>query len=443
MFLRPNVRQILQRLYVLGVYCIVGAIILVLWNYALPYFNAAEYQEEVYTRPTPQNPKCPDHQFLDHTENCKPYKCENCADHSCQLLNNVPICTKCAEKYILDFEYKMINGENKTYGVCKECPLRCKKCTSRTDCKECMSGWELRGKECVGFDCESGEEVGTNKRCNLAWECSDGSDEFLCPAPKSTLITYIECPDKKGWFSQNKKCNGIPDCLDGSDELGCPCRDDYFHCLDKKGCFKMDKIRDGTVHCRDASDEGDHHIHGLPGNYTMRGSDRTRSTYVEAMRFCKSIGRIMLQLYSDEQVEAIKKYYALDSKITRYWIGAQDRDNNAVWTWNDNGHGTGPTNLTYTAWAPYNDDFQWDTDLGFVKTYGQGQCAYLMAAENGRQTVYMYNQDCYNVNRVICMSEDAWVAPDKSIPCVYCTPGKVPPHGTISLLPANTTASKS
>lgn len=442
MFLRPNVRELLQRLYVLGVYCIIGAIILVLWNYALPYFKAAKYQEEVYTRPAHQKPKCLDNQFLDHTENCKHYKCEEkCADRSCQHLNNVPIrfnsnCTKCVEKYILDFEYKMIDGENKTYGVCKECPRGCKKCTSRTACTECKSGWELKGKECDGFECGSGEVIGGNKKCNTAFDCSDGSDEYQCPKStyqKSTFLTYIPCADKKGWIADYKKCNSIPDCFDGSDELGCPCRDDYFHCLDRKGCFSKNKIHDGRVDCRDASDEGDHPIPGLPGNYTIKGgtSVESRLTYLEAMRFCKSIGRIMLQLYSDEQVEKIIKYYSMDKDNLRYWIGAQDRDNNAVWTWNDG------TNFTYTAWAKYNDDFKWDSTVpAFLIARGQGQCAYLY-------NVNMYNQDCGLKDRVICMSEDAWVAPDKSIPCVYCTPGKLPPHGTISLLPANTSASKS
>merc|ERR1712018_329278 len=136
----------------------------------------------------------------------------------------------------------------------------------------------------------------------------------------------------KGWITEYKKCNNIPDCFDGSDELGCRCRDGYFHCLDRKGCFSKNKIRDGMVNCRDASDEGDHPIPGLPGNYTMKGStdQESRLTYLEAMRFCKSIGRIMLQLYSDEQVEKIMKYYGMETGNTRYWIGAQDRNNNKV-----------------------------------------------------------------------------------------------------------------
>jgi hypothetical protein len=62
------------------------------------------------------------------------------------------------------------------------------------------------------FVCRNGVTVPASARCNLAQDCSDGSDEIDCPT--FSCQNGDEIPDRY-------RCDGNQDCSDGSDEAGC------------------------------------------------------------------------------------------------------------------------------------------------------------------------------------------------------------------------------
>ena len=71
------------------------------------------------------------------------------------------------------------------------------------------------------FQCESGQCIPQNMRCNGNRDCPDGTDELDCPGCKSNEFA---CLDGNQCISMSKKCDKRQDCFDESDESDCPCK---------------------------------------------------------------------------------------------------------------------------------------------------------------------------------------------------------------------------
>ncbi|KAH8387838.1 hypothetical protein KR093_009841, partial [Drosophila rubida] len=134
--------------------------------------------------------------------------------------------------------------------------------------------------ECMSFQyqCGDGSCISGYKRCNGITDCADGADEYNClfnyddtnydsnngneneddndPLHECDLY-YFEC-DLGQCIPLEKKCDGYPDCQDETDELGCPpftehCLEQEFECDDY--CITRDQLCNGIVNCNDGSDE--------------------------------------------------------------------------------------------------------------------------------------------------------------------------------------------
>ncbi|KAL7728257.1 hypothetical protein ACLKA6_007363 [Drosophila palustris] len=124
------------------------------------------------------------------------------------------------------------------------------------------------------FQCNNGECINAEFKCNLKLDCQDESDETYehCFQTKcsSHRCSYGAC------FEDSQYCNGKADCWDGTDEyeFNCvnetevgelfnnkirgECRSEaytQFQCQQSKECISYSQVCDGVEHCRDKSDE--------------------------------------------------------------------------------------------------------------------------------------------------------------------------------------------
>ncbi|KRF94151.1 uncharacterized protein Dmoj_GI15893, isoform D [Drosophila mojavensis] len=144
--------------------------------------------------------------------------------------------------------------------------------------------------ECQSFQyqCGDGSCISGYKRCNGITDCADSADEYNCLINYDTNydsdsdtdndndplnecdLYYFEC-DFGQCIPLEKKCDGYADCQDETDELDCPaftatdrltandCRRDQFFC--DESCFDRSILCDGNIDCIDRSDERDCHLH--------------------------------------------------------------------------------------------------------------------------------------------------------------------------------------
>ncbi|CAI8027512.1 Low-density lipoprotein receptor-related protein 5 [Geodia barretti] len=79
------------------------------------------------------------------------------------------------------------------------------------------------GNHCFSyqFECDSGQCVENDYRCDREDDCYDGSDEDGC---SGTCYSYqFECKSGQCVSPSSSECDGTDDCYDGSDEDGCAC----------------------------------------------------------------------------------------------------------------------------------------------------------------------------------------------------------------------------
>ncbi|XP_034139567.1 basement membrane-specific heparan sulfate proteoglycan core protein isoform X14 [Drosophila guanche] len=132
------------------------------------------------------------------------------------------------------------------------------------------------GVECMSFQyqCGDGSCISGYKRCNGITDCADGADEYNClfnyedvdydtdtdpdnnPLNECDILEF-EC-DLGQCLPLEKKCDGYTDCGDETDELDCPaftgCASNQFRCHNGD-CIPYSSTCDGVPQCRDGSDE--------------------------------------------------------------------------------------------------------------------------------------------------------------------------------------------
>ncbi|CAL8318102.1 unnamed protein product [Lota lota] len=147
------------------------------------------------------------------------------------------------------------------------------------------------------WECDDGNCISADWRCDADGDCLDGSDETECQRPASSpcpagqfaCVDSVGCVNESGrcdgvrqcptgsdeedcgtnrgcleadWLCHNAmcvpreaRCDGNDDCLDRSDELYCGlCAEGWLKCPEG-GCVSPEQRCDGTRHCSDGSDE--------------------------------------------------------------------------------------------------------------------------------------------------------------------------------------------
>ncbi|SPP89186.1 blast:Basement membrane-specific heparan sulfate proteoglycan core protein [Drosophila guanche] len=149
-----------------------------------------------------------------------------------------------------------------------------KRCNGITDCADgadeynCLFNYEdvdydtdtdpdnnpLNECDILEFECDLGQCLPLEKKCDGYTDCGDETDELDCPAfTEHCLENEFECDEY--CMPRDQLCNGIANCNDGSDERGCTfCRDNAYLCNTGE-CIADGQRCNGQADCSDASDE--------------------------------------------------------------------------------------------------------------------------------------------------------------------------------------------
>ena len=160
------------------------------------------------------------------------------------------------------------SDEDQCHVVCSDTERSCedgRQCLDKDVwCDRVVDCWDAsdEGVGCDMFTCSNSETIDTIRRCDLHYDCTDGSDEQGCE----------EFCDETGGFlcdrssqclplsKSSKRCNGYKDCLLYGDELNCPrrlheCNATMFTCHSRRECVPYKDQCDGVPDCSDGSDE--------------------------------------------------------------------------------------------------------------------------------------------------------------------------------------------
>ncbi|XP_015042325.2 basement membrane-specific heparan sulfate proteoglycan core protein isoform X7 [Drosophila pseudoobscura] len=163
----------------------------------------------------------------------------------------------------LSFQYQCGDGS---------CISGYKRCNGITDCADgadeynCLFNYEdvdydtdpdnnpLNECDILEFECDLGQCLPLEKKCDGYTDCGDETDELDCPAfTEHCLENEFECDEY--CMPRDQLCNGIANCNDGSDERNCTfCRDDAYLCNTGE-CIADNQRCNGHADCTDASDE--------------------------------------------------------------------------------------------------------------------------------------------------------------------------------------------
>ncbi|XP_070570748.1 G-protein coupled receptor GRL101-like [Ptychodera flava] len=99
--------------------------------------------------------------------------------------------------------------------------------------------------------CDNGQCVHVSRRCDLIYDCIDGSDEVLCDMCKEFLCYYLDC------IPNQARCDGEKDCAgtENEDELNCnydnATNDVEFHMQLHYGACGPNGFKCNNGHCID------------------------------------------------------------------------------------------------------------------------------------------------------------------------------------------------
>ncbi|EDW00229.1 GH12750 [Drosophila grimshawi] len=163
----------------------------------------------------------------------------------------------------LSFQYQCGDGS---------CISGYKRCNGITDCADgadeynCLINYDdtnydtdpdndpLNECDLYNFECDFGQCIPFEKKCDGYADCEDQTDELDCPAMTEHCLEHeFECDDY--CIPRDQLCNGIVNCNDGNDERNCTyCREDAYLC-NTGDCIASKLHCNGIVDCSDASDE--------------------------------------------------------------------------------------------------------------------------------------------------------------------------------------------
>ncbi|XP_056434326.1 low-density lipoprotein receptor-related protein 2 isoform X4 [Gadus chalcogrammus] len=112
------------------------------------------------------------------------------------------------------------------------------------------------------WECDDGNCISAEWRCDADGDCLDGSDETECQRPTSSPCPagQFECVDSVGCVNESGRCDGVRQCPTGSDEEDCVtsggCLEADWLCHNAM-CVPREARCDGNDDCLDRSDEQD------------------------------------------------------------------------------------------------------------------------------------------------------------------------------------------
>ena len=112
-------------------------------------------------------------------------------------------------------------------------------------CDDYPDEWNDCFKSLQTFECENGDLIAANYRCDTIADCREAEDEKGCQD------FWFRCGDGSPVLA-SQRCDGRPHCPDGSDENDCEIS--YFACDYAKSIFSW-QVCNGKVDCGDGTDE--------------------------------------------------------------------------------------------------------------------------------------------------------------------------------------------